>query len=184
MPKLHPIELRTERLKLRWLVPSDAAAQFAIFSDPEVMRYWSSAAWTDMAQAEGAVEQAIEGYRNGYSLRFGIELAASGELIGNVTLYAFYEMNRRCEVGYILARKHWGKGYLGEALEAALDYGFRQLDLNRVEADIDPRNAASGKVLERLGFRKEGYMRERWLVNGEVCDSIYYGLLRSDWDAR
>ena len=184
MPKLNPIKLRTERLTLRWLGPSDAAAQFAVFSDPEVMRYWSSAPWTEMAQADAAVEQAIEACRNGHSLRFGIELAATGELIGNVTLYAFYDMNRRCEIGYILGRKHWGQGYAGEALAAAIDHGFRQLDLNRVEADIDPRNAASGKVLERLGFTKEGYMRERWIVNGEVCDTIYYGLLRSDWDAR
>lgn len=184
MPKLNPVKLRTERLVLRWLEPADAAAQFAVFSDPEVMRYWSSAPWTEIAQAEGAIEQALEGYRNGHSLRFGIELAATGELIGNVTLYAFYTMNRRCEIGYILGRKHWGQGYAAEALTAAIEHGFAQLDLNRIEADIDPRNAASGKVLERLGFQREGFMRERWIVNGEVCDSVYYGLLRRDWDAR
>ena len=182
--QLTPAILTTARLKLRWLDARDAPALFAVFSDPEVMRYWSSPAWTDMAQAEAAIEQSLEACRAGASLRFGVELAATGEVIGTVTLYAFYAMNRRCEIGYALARAHWGRGYVAEALSAALDYGFRTLDLNRVEADIDPRNAASGRVLERLGFRKEGYMRERWIVNGEVCDSIYYGLLRSDWDAR
>jgi RimJ/RimL family protein N-acetyltransferase len=59
-----------------------------------------------------------------------------------------------------------------------LDYGFKALDLNRVEADIDPRNTASARVLEKLGFRQEGYMPERWIVQGEPADTVYYGLLR------
>ena len=71
-----------------------------------------------------------------------------------------------------------------EALGALLDYGFGELALNRVEADIDPRNAASAKTLERLGFRQEGYLRERWIVADEVSDSSLYGLLRRDWMAR
>jgi RimJ/RimL family protein N-acetyltransferase len=69
-------------------------------------------------------------------------------------------------------------------MTAALDYAFVELDLNRIEADIDPRNEASAKLLERKGFVKEGYMRERWIVNGEICDTVFYGLLRRDWEAR
>ena len=68
-----------------------------------------------------------------------------------------------------------------EALRALLDFGFGELDLNRIEADIDPRNGASARTLERLGFTKEGYLRERWIVGDEVSDTALYGLLRREW---
>ena len=68
-----------------------------------------------------------------------------------------------------------------EALQALLDFGFGELDLNRIEADIDPRNSASARTLERLGFTKEGYLRERWIVGEEVSDTALYGLLRREW---
>ena len=184
MPAFEPTVLATERLLLRRLVAPDAAALFDVFSDPEVMRYWSSAAWSAMEQADQYIIAADEGLARGDNLRLGIEVAAGGQLIGQITLHGFSQQNRRCDVGYALGRAHWGHGYLGEALAAMLDHGFSELDLNRVEADIDPRNAASAKALERMGFRHEGLMRERWIVAGEMCDTAFYGLLKSDWEAR
>jgi [ribosomal protein S5]-alanine N-acetyltransferase len=77
-----------------------------------------------------------------------------------------------------------GKGLMQEALPSVLDYAFDVLDMHRIAADVDPRNAASSRLLERLGFRHEGRLRERWFVNGEVCDSEYHGLLRHEWLAR
>jgi Acetyltransferase (GNAT) domain len=71
-----------------------------------------------------------------------------------------------------------------EALQAILEFGFGELDLNRIEADIDPRNGASARTLERLGFTKEGYLRERWIVGDEVSDTALYGLLRREWHSR
>ena len=68
-----------------------------------------------------------------------------------------------------------------EALQALLGFAFHALDLNRLEADIDPRNHASARTLERLGFQREGHMRERWIVKGEVTDTWWYGLLRREW---
>jgi RimJ/RimL family protein N-acetyltransferase len=68
-----------------------------------------------------------------------------------------------------------------EALTALVEYAFTTLDLQRLEADIDPRNAASARTLERLGFQKEGHLRERWIVNGEISDTWWYGLLRREW---
>lgn len=175
-----PFVIATRRLRLRWLDEGDAAAQFAIYSDPEVTRYWSAGAWTAMAQAEEQIAKTLAGYEDGSSLRFGIEL--EDRLIGNVSLFGISAPNRRCEAGYALGRAHWGQGYASEALRAVLDYGFRELGLNRVEADIDPRNGASAGVLERLGFCKEGYMPERWIVNGEAADTVFYGLLKRQWD--
>ena len=183
MPMFPPTLLHSARLRLRFLAAADAPALFAIFSDPQAMRYWSSAPWLGLAQAEAHVDQSQQGYLDGSTLRFGIELKDSGALIGTATLYAFDRRNRRCEVGYMLAREHWGRGYMPEALAALFEHGFGALDLHRIEADIHPDNAASASLLERLHFRREGHLRERWFVNGELSDSVIYGLLRADWQA-
>lgn len=184
MPELKKTTLTTERLALRWLTLDDAPAQFALFSDPAVTRYWSSPAWTDIAHARAFIEKTQTDYGSGNGARFAITLRASDELIGNITLYDFFDQNRRCDIGYALLPAHWGKGYLAEAMAATLAYAFGELNLNRIEADIDPRNDASAKTLERMGFQKEGYMRERWIVNGEICDTAFYGLLKREWNAR
>ncbi|MDO9353805.1 MAG: GNAT family protein, partial [Solirubrobacteraceae bacterium] len=90
---------------------------------------------------------------------------------------------RRAELGYALARQAWGGGYMHEALQALVAHAFEALQLHRLEADIDPRNAASARSLERLGFVREGLLRERWIVDGEVSDSALYGLLAPEWRA-
>jgi RimJ/RimL family protein N-acetyltransferase len=184
MPDLKPVTLATERLKLRPMGEHDTPAHYAVFSDPEVARYWSREPWTEIAQAEESIKAIMAARADGSEARFGIELLSTGELIGNVGLHHFFEQNRRCEIGYALASRHWGQGYATEALRAAIGYGFEALDLNRIEADIDPRNVGSARVLEKLGFRKEGYMPERWIVFGEFADTVNYGLLRRYWDGR
>lgn len=184
MPTLTQTTLTTERLALRWLTPDDAPDQFSLFSDPQVTRYWSTPAWTDMAQAHAFVDSALADYASGDGLRFSIMLRDSDTFLGSVKLYDFFEQNRRCDIGYALLPAHWGKGYLAEAMVALLDYAFGTLNLNRIEADIDPRNEASAKLLDKMAFQKEGYMRERWIVNGEICDTAFYGLLKRDWLAR
>lgn len=184
MPYLTPVTLETRRLQLRWIDERDTEALFALYSDTEVARYWSGAAWTSMDQARDALGRDLAAYAECSGMRLVVERAGQPGLIGTVILHHFVDPSRRCEVGYALARPHWGKGYIGEALEAALDYGFGVLDLNRIEADIDPANIASARVLERLGFRKEGYMPERWIVNGKPADTVNYGLLKRYWDER
>ena len=174
--------LTTERLRLRPMDERDVLAHYAVFSDPEVARYWSREPWTDIAQAEESIKSTMAACKDGSEVRFGIELLATGELIGNAGLYHFFEQNRRCDIGYALAGQHWGQGYATEALRVLIRHGFDALDLNRIEADIDPRNIGSARVLEKLGFRKEGYMPERWFVFGEFADTVNYGLLRRYWD--
>lgn len=173
--------LTADRVSLRKLDESDKTALFAMFSHPEVMRYWSRPAMTEMGQAEVLLQQIHTDYETGNSLPLAIERSSDHAFVGNCTLHHFHEASRRAEIGYALARPFWGQGYMHEALQTLLTYAFERLDLNRVEADIDPRNASSARSLERLGFRKEGHLRERWIVNGEVSDTGFYGLLRSDW---
>lgn len=179
-----PATIDTKRLTLRWFAPSDAQALFAIFSDPAVVRYWSSPEWEDISHAQAMIEETLVSYSSGEGVRLAVILKETGELVGQINLHHMFHSNRRCEVGYALARAHWGKGYVTEALEAALGYAFDTLKLNRIEADIDPRNEVSEKVLKRMGFSDEGFMRERWIVKGEVCDTRFFGLIKSDWDAR
>jgi ribosomal-protein-alanine N-acetyltransferase len=176
--------INTERLILRKPQPSDEAAQFAMHADPEVMRYFSEPPWTDASRATRQIAEDIAAFEKEEFFRFAVELKATGEYLGSCSLFSEHRQNRRAEIGYALQRQHWGKGYMNEALGALLEHAFEDLDLNRLEADIDPRNAASAVCLERLGFISEGYLRERWIVGGEVCDSALYGLLRQDWKTR
>lgn len=173
--------LASERLWLRFLNEADLPALYEIHSHPEVMRYWNFPPWTKIEQAQQMLNDTLEAYQDGSGLRLGIERKADQTLIGACSLFQFHETSRRAEIGYLLGRPHWGFGYMHEALQALLDYAFNRMNLNRLEADIDPRNLASAKTLERLGFKREGHLRERWIVGDEITDTWLYGLLRREW---
>ena len=117
---------------------------------------------------------------SGESLTCVLELRETGEALGECALFHANEQCRRAEIGFSLRRKYWRGGYMREAASAVIDHAFGTLRLNRLEADIDPRNVASAGLLERLGFAREGLLRERWIVGDEVSDSALYGLLASD----
>ena len=134
------LPIHTDRLILRVLGPDDATSLFAIFSNSEVMRYWSTPAWTSMEQALAFLERDAKGFASGQHLRLGIERRDDQTLIGQCTLFGIVPSCRRAEVGYGLVRDAWGNGYANEALRALINYGFATLSLNRIEADIDPRN--------------------------------------------
>src|SRR6266511_4339701 len=137
--------IQTNRLSLRWISAEDVDDFYAIYSNPEVMRYWSTPSLPDRNAASRLVSEIHEGFKRRELLK-------------------------------------WGNGYMHETLKALLTYAFDVLDFHRIEADVDPRNAASIRTLERLGFQREGYLRERWQVNGEIQDALFYGLLRPDWN--
>lgn len=169
------------RVALRQLDRDDAAALFALYADPEVMRYWNHAPWTSIDQARAAIDEARADYRTGASLHYAIAHQDTGELIGCCALYACARQNRSASVGYMLAKAHRGHGYLREALALLLDHAFIVCGLNRVEAEVSLHNLGSCLALARLGFRGEGCMRERWIVDGVRHDTVAYALLRADW---
>ena len=178
------VTLPTARLELRPMVAADADAIYAMRSDPVVQRYGSHPPWTDPQVAVDYIQRNIEAMAAGKHVQFAIVRREDAAVVGTCTLYAIDAQCRRADIGYVLLPSAWGQGYANEANVALLDWGFEHLDLNRVEADIDPRNTASARALERLGFTREGHLRERWIVGGEVSDSWIYGLLASDWKAR
>lgn len=183
MPLVAPIVLHCPRLTLSPLAPEDADALFAIQSDPTVMRYWNHAPWTKRAQACDAIDSAMAARQAGASLTLGVREKASGQMVGTCLLFAVDLGSMRAEVGYNLASHAQGKGYMQEALGGLVAHAIGPLGLRRLEAEIDPRNEPSAKVLRRLGFRQEGLLRERWVVAGEVSDSALYGLLAPEFVA-
>ncbi len=106
---------------------------------------------------------------------------ATGELIGTCALASLSFRHRRAEVGFILRRDRWGQGLASDALAVLFGFCFDRLGLHRLEADVDPDNARSLRVLERLGFQREGRLRDRWNTYGTPRDGIFLGLLRPEW---
>jgi [ribosomal protein S5]-alanine N-acetyltransferase len=178
---LDGLQLCTARLLLRPPQASDASALLQAFSDAQAMRYWSTPPWTSLNEAERFIQRSLQSLASGEALRLILVRTADARVLGQCTLFSIDRGCRRAEIGYLLDRSVWGQGYMQEALHALIAHGFGTMGLNRIEADIDPRNARSARSLERLGFQREGLLRERWIVGNERCDSALYGLLASEW---
>ena len=144
------------------------------------MRYFSFPAMTSIDQATDRMDHLLKISAEGKDLVCVAEMLATGEVLGNCALGRVNEQCRRAEINYCLKRKYWGSGYMAEAASALIAHAFDTVKLHRIEADIDTRNLASARLLERLGFIPEGLLRERWIVADEVSDSALYGLLHSD----
>ena len=175
--------LETPRVKLRPLSLDDTPRIFAIHSDPRTLEYWSHDPFLDIEQAKELIRANLEWVETGQAVYWALEDRASGGLIGTATLFKFDDQNRHAEVGYILDRACWGRGLMSETLVTMIDHAFNTLELHRLEADTDPRNAPSVALLEKFGFRREGYFRERWWVHGKWLDSLMFGLLRHEYQA-
>ena len=172
------------RIRLRQLSEDDAGDMHAVYSDEVTMAYWSNTPTKTLEETRQLVKRDVEATKNGRALFWAIEVKETGAVIGKCTLWQYDESNQRAEVGYILSRQYWRKGLMSEALEAMIDYAFSGLGLHRLEADTDTNNAASLALLEKLGFQREGYFRERWYVNGQRQDSVMLGLVEQVWAGR
>lgn len=173
--------LTTARFVLRPLLPSDSAAIFEIFSDPEVTRYWGHSTLVNPEQAEEFIRQTREGVRSRQLLEWGVTSPDRDEVIGTCAFSGWSSEHRRAEIGYALRRNRWGEGIMAEVLPELIRFGFEEMRLNRIEGDADPRNVRSIRSLERLGFVREGCMRERYIINGELQDAVVFSLLRREW---
>ncbi|MBL0122416.1 MAG: GNAT family N-acetyltransferase [Betaproteobacteria bacterium] len=173
--------LQTSRLLLRPFAETDAEAIYALQSNPRVLRYWDAPPWTDRARAQAFIAACRQMEEDGSGARLAIETGAERLFIGWCSIFRWNPVYRSLGIGYCLDEPAWSKGYATEAVRAMLHWAYDVLDLNRVEAELDTRNAASARVLEKLGFAREGMRREDCIVAGEVSDSWIYGLLRRDW---
>lgn len=173
--------IETERLRLRWITRDDVPALMSIFSDPSVCRFLLRPPLRDLSGAAELQEEIARLFAERTLFQWGLTERDSDAVVGTCTLAWLSAEHARAELGFVLAQDKWGRGYMGEALPALIDFAFNTLGLHRLEADADPRNDRSIRLLERLGFQREGYQRERYNVNGELQDAVLFGLLRDDW---
>jgi RimJ/RimL family protein N-acetyltransferase len=146
-----------------------------------VLRYWDAPPWTERERAKRFIEASQQMAEEGTGARLVVERISDGAFIGWCGLTRWNRDYRSASLGYCFDDAAWGRGYATEAARALLQWAFDTLDLNRVQAETDTRNAASARVLEKLNFMREGTLREDCTVNGEVSDSWVYGLLRRQW---
>jgi [ribosomal protein S5]-alanine N-acetyltransferase len=176
--------LTTSRLILRPYALEDAAAVQRIVSKREVA---ATTLTIPHPYPEGGGEEWIKSilpkWAEGSAAVFAITLTPSGELIGTIDLRIKPE-HRHAEMGYVIARKHWGNGYATEAASAMLRFGFRKLNLNRIFAHHMTINPASGVVMRRAGMRYEGTMRQHVVKWDKPRDIAIYGVTRVEWDAQ
>lgn len=178
-----PIEhIKTERLHIRRLEHSDLKSIFEIFSNPDVTQYWGIDQMTSLSHAKNFIDETYKGFQDHSLLEWGIVETKTQRLIGTCAYTSWDRINKRAEIGFALHKDSWGNGLMKEWLSVFIPFGFNELELHRIEADVDPHNLASIKLLERFGFKREGYLRERYHQDNEFQDAIFYALLRSEFN--
>ncbi len=176
----HLPTLLTPRLTLRPARMSDAEDMYEYSRDPEVARHVLWDAHTSIHQTRNYIRYLIRQYRNASPGTFVIALRDSGKVIGTIGFMWLQMDNRSAEVGYSLGRKYWNQGYMTEALQAVVEFGFTRLNLNRIEAQHECDNPASGHVMQKAGMKYEGTLRQRIYNKGRFVDVDLYAIICSD----
>lgn len=169
--------LATERLTLRQLRLTDAAALFPALSDAEVMTWWSSGPHASLPETETYL--ASNAAEDAGHLCWAITTRECDDALGWVILID--QRPAVAEIGFILRRDAWGQGVAREAVARVVECGFRDRGLRRIYADVDPDNRGSILLLERLGFVREGCLRAQWETHIGIRDSLIFGMLRDEW---
>jgi len=163
-------KLETERLLLRAISPEDRSVIFENYADPDVANWFFDQPFTQIEQADQVINDFLEKAAQGKGLAWAILLKASGEFVGTCSFENF-GTTQQGEIGFDLAKKYWGHGYMAEALSEVITYGFTVLELVMIEADTYSHNSRARRVLQKLGFKVD-VVRE---------DSHGYSLDKSDW---
>jgi ribosomal-protein-alanine N-acetyltransferase len=170
----------TRRLVVRLVEKSDLSALLEVNGDDEVFRYTPRSAWKSPADGKAWFSRIMKHRKSGATIQFVIVLKENSRPVGTMAVFHFDEDVGSAEIGYILGRDHWGQGLMTELLSAFVRYGFGTLGLKRLYAELDPRNAGSVKVLERVGFTREGLRRRDYFCKGEITDTALYAMLSRD----
>lgn len=169
--------LRGDGLLLRSLTDEDVGAILDVFGDADVVRFMSLEQLDSIDDATEFLSSIHRDFASGRLYQWGIEL--DRQIAGTCTLSGIDRKHRRAELGFAVAKRLWSLGIASRAVPAVIEFGFHRIGLHRIEAEVDPENTASIRVLERAGFKREGLLRERYFEGSEARDSIFYGLLRT-----
>jgi ribosomal-protein-alanine N-acetyltransferase len=177
--------LKTKRLVLREVTAKDASWYFKHFNTWEIADGQEYPGPKDMRVARQELKLYFtDNFRKGTGIRWGITLKGSDDLIGSAGFYKWDKKTAQVETGYDLDPKYMGQGIMTEAMSAMIEYAFDVMKINRMEALVSPRNKGSIGLVRRLGFRKEGKLREHDFYDGKFTDDFLFALLKSDWRRR
>lgn len=179
-----PIPLReTSRLRLRKLTVADTEAYYRhLFGSEAVARYMLWNPHQDISESEASIQEVLRRYDEGRCYRWGIALKETDSLIGILELLRFDEDVESCSFAYMLGEAFWGCGYGTEALTAAFDFAFTQMEIKTITADHMTANPASGRVMEKAGMQKTRLLPGKYQKNGTFYDAIEYSITQSDWN--
>ena len=174
--------LETDRLLLRQVTKEDASSALKYLSDSEVMKHIGLKPFTTIEEALDEISWYQSIFENGTGIRWGITLKEQGDVIGSCGFLNRAPQHYRAEIGTELSKEHWGHGLASEAFEAVIRYGFETLQLQRIEALIEPANVSSQKLAEKHGFILEGLLRNYEFTCGKFDDLYMYSILKRDFE--
>ena len=174
--------LETQRLILRRFALSDAEAMYQNWaSDPEVTKFLTWPTHTSAEISSMVLSDWVSHYAEENYYQWAIVPKSLGQPIGSIAVVRMDERVGKVEIGYCIGKNWWHQGIVSEALEAVIDFFFREVQVNRVEACHDTNNPNSGKVMAKCGMTFEGIQRQAGVNNQGICDISWYGILRDDW---
>ncbi|MEM6765992.1 MAG: GNAT family N-acetyltransferase [Bacteroidota bacterium] len=170
--------METKRLVLREAELKDVPFILSNHSNDRVMKYLGSKRLDTMTEAENLIQDAKEAFKNKEGIRWAITHKKEDQYMGSIGFWKLDKKNGIAEIGYELSPDYWGRGYMTEALEVVLRFGFDRMLLRGIEANVDPQNEASGKVLRKMGFVATRYGKGTFSVKGKMIDTIVFELPR------
>lgn len=173
--------LESQRLVLRELNPSDAEPFFRARSDPKVMQYMDIEPYHSIEETGQAIQNFNASFRKQEALYWAITLKESGLFIGAAGYWRIIKPHFRAELGYQLLPEWWNQGYMREALRSIIRFGFEVMELHSIEANVNPQNLPSIRLLEKLGFVREGNYKENYYFQGKFLDTFTYSLLQKNF---
>ena len=177
--KIFP-KLESKRLYFRRMNLSYAKDIHQIRSNNDVMKFMDVTRTKSVNDAKRLIRNVREDYKNEKGVSWAIIEKNLKSFIGYAGFWRMQPQHCRGEIGYALKPEYWGKGFMTETLKTIIDFGFHKMNLHSIEANVNPKNQKSKKLLKRLGFRKEAYFRENYLFEGKFLDSEIYSLLKKD----
>ncbi|GAS81205.1 GCN5 family acetyltransferase [Paenibacillus amylolyticus] len=174
-------ELETKRLLLKEIRQSDSQDIFHIFSSDEVTKFYDVESFKNMKQAEALIQRWNERFENGQVIRWGIALKSDGRVIGTCGFHGWLKQHHKAAMGYELAPEFWQQGYMTEVAQEIVEYGFNNLELNRIEAFVEPENTGSRELLKKIGFSEEGILKENYYWKDRFVDNVIYAFLKKEY---
>lgn len=171
-------QIETDRLLLRQIIKADAAELLSLRSSEKVMQFIDKERSKTILEAEELIQRIENDLNNTDGITWCISLKEKPEtLIGTIGFWRIIKQHYRAEIGYMIHPGYWGKGFMKEAVQTVIDFGFSNIKLHSIEAHINPGNAASAALLETMGFVREAYFKEDFFFCGKFLDSAIYSLL-------